>query len=214
MAGLAFAALLHGGALALVWGKPPPLPPSAPPVLMARIIAAPVVAPPVPPPAPLPESQPAPQVAAVPPVVPPKPKAPTVVQKARATPAKPKPPDSPPVVAEQAAPAVPLASAVRPEPAPSPPTEVAPKVDPAGRCAAPDYPAASRRLQESGAVVLMFLIGPQGQVLESKIAESSGFERLDEAARVALARCRFQPGTQGGVPTQAWAKIRYVWRLT
>lgn len=150
----------------------------------------------------------------MPPVVPPKPKAPTVVQKARVTPAKPKPPDSPPVVAEQAAPAVPPASAARPEPALSPPAEVAPKVDPAGRCAAPDYPATSRRLQESGAVVLMFLIGPQGQVLESKIAESSGFERLDEAARVALARCRFQPGTQGGVPTQAWAKIRYVWRLT
>jgi protein TonB len=72
---------------------------------------------------------------------------------------------------------------------------------------------AARRAGETGAVVLKFLIDTDGSVVESAVAESSGFDRLDEAARQALARCRFSPGTLDGHPERSWARIRYVWKL-
>ena len=68
---------------------------------------------------------------------------------------------------------------------------VAPVIDAKTNCAKPEYPSASRRLDESGTVIVRFLIDVDGRVLESKVETSSGFSRLDEAARTALGRCRF-----------------------
>jgi hypothetical protein len=46
------------------------------------------------------------------------------------------------------------------------------------------------------------------------IGRSSGYFRLDEAARAALQHCKFQPGTLDGKPTRAPATIEYVWTLS
>jgi periplasmic protein TonB len=89
---------------------------------------------------------------------------------------------------------------------------VAPVVQ-ARSCKTPEYPAASRRLEETGAVVLSFLVGVDGIVLESKVDTSSGHPKLDEAARQALSLCKFSPGTVDGKPEQSWHKMRYVWKL-
>lgn len=89
----------------------------------------------------------------------------------------------------------------------------APVIDAQRNCAKPEYPSASRRLDEAGTVTLRFLIDVSGQVLESKVETSSGFARLDEAARTALGRCRFKPGTVDGKPEQSWASIKYKWEL-
>ena len=97
--------------------------------------------------------------------------------------------------------------------APKAPVRTAPVVL-AKSCEPPAYPAASRRLGESGAVVLNFLINAEGKVVESRIDSSSGVERLDEAARRALALCKFTPGTVDGKPEQSWHKLRYVWQLS
>jgi protein TonB len=101
-------------------------------------------------------------------------------------------------------------------PAPAPRQEgvrVAPVIDAARSCEKPEYPAASKRLEEEGTVVLRFLIDVDGRVLDSRIEKGSGFDRLDQAARVALGRCRFKPGTNDGKPEQSWASLKYTWRL-
>lgn len=86
-------------------------------------------------------------------------------------------------------------------------------IDAKRNCAMPEYPAASRRLEERGTVILGFLIDLDGRVLDSKVQSSSGYERLDEAARQALSRCRFKPATVDGKPEQSWSAIKYTWKL-
>lgn len=81
-------------------------------------------------------------------------------------------------------------------------------------CEKPVYPIASRRLEEEGAVALRFLIGTDGKVIQSEIEKSSGFKRLDEAARAGLSKCLFHPATVDGKAEQAWARMVYEWTLT
>ena len=90
---------------------------------------------------------------------------------------------------------------------------VPPVIDAAKGCHKPEYPAVSRRLQETGTVVLQFLIDVDGSVLESKVESSTGYDRLDEAARATLSQCKFKAGSVDGKPEQSWAKIRYTWKL-
>lgn len=91
---------------------------------------------------------------------------------------------------------------------------VAPVIDALRSCEQPQYPAASRRAEEIGTVTLKFLIDLDGKVVKSEVEESSGHSRLDEAARNALSRCRFKPGTLDGKPEQSWARLKFVWKLT
>ena len=96
---------------------------------------------------------------------------------------------------------------------PAAPVRTAPVINAAASCPKPEYPSASRRNEEEGTVQLRFLIGTEGQVLESQVEKSSGFTRLDEAARIAISRCQFKPGTLNGKPEQSWASMKYTWRL-
>ena len=117
-------------------------------------------------------------------------------------------------------PVVPIAApgqriAPAPAPAPAPrraPVHIAPVVD-ARACDKPEYPSAALRAQETGVVLLAFLIDVDGTAVESKVERSSGSGRLDEAARKALALCKFKPATTDGKPERAWAKIEYEWKL-
>lgn len=97
--------------------------------------------------------------------------------------------------------------------APSPSIRTGAAIQPGASCAKPDYPSASRRLEEEGTVSLKFLIGVDGRVLQAEIEKTSGFPRLDEAARNALSKCQFRPGTIDGKAEQSWASIKYTWRL-
>jgi TonB family protein len=60
---------------------------------------------------------------------------------------------------------------------------------------------------------LNFLVDANGDVVQSVVENSSGHTRLDETARDALQRCKFNPAIQNGKPTFAWAPIEYVWSL-
>jgi periplasmic protein TonB len=93
------------------------------------------------------------------------------------------------------------------------PHRIPPVIDAKQACEEPEYPSASRRNEEMGTVVLRFLVEVNGHVVDSNIATSSGFSRLDRAARDTLSRCIFKPGTLDGKPEQAWASIRYTWHL-
>jgi protein TonB len=115
-----------------------------------------------------------------------------------------------PVPAEPDRPASPKAE----ERQPAPPLRVAPVIDAARSCTLPQYPAVSIRLGEEGAVDLEFLIDLDGRVADSRIAKTSGHPRLDEAARAALALCRFTPGTVDGKPERSWGHLLYRWTLS
>jgi protein TonB len=113
----------------------------------------------------------------------------------------------------------PVAPAAPPAP-PAPPAPVV-KAEPvrvaavvnSANCEKPDYPSASRRLEEEGTVSLRFLVGVDGKVIQAEVEKSSGFKRLDEAARAGLSRCAFKPATVDGKPEQGWATMKYTWRL-
>jgi protein TonB len=104
-----------------------------------------------------------------------------------------------------------------PAPAPAPVARAAPARTPAvvdaKACEKPEYPPAALRAQETGIVLLAFLIDVDGSAVESKVERSTGFRRLDEAARKALALCKFKPATVDGKPERAWAKIEYEWKM-
>lgn len=104
-------------------------------------------------------------------------------------------------------------SPVQTAPAPIAAPVVTAAVISASGCEKPEYPSASKRMEEEGTVQLKFLVGVDGKVLESAIEKSSGFRRLDEAARAGLSKCQFKPGTLDGKPQQSWASMKFTWRL-
>lgn len=107
----------------------------------------------------------------------------------------------------------PIMPPTRPKPdAPSASMHVAAVVDSRG-CEKPRYPRVSALAEETGTVGLLFLVGVDGRVIDSKVEKSSGFKNLDNAARSALSLCKFKPGTVDGTPEQSWAKLQYVWKL-
>ncbi len=72
----------------------------------------------------------------------------------------------------------------------------------------PPYPAMSKRLGETGRVVVRVLIGPDGRAQDARIQRSSGFDRLDQVAlETARDRWRYVPGTRGGVPEAMWFNV-------
>ncbi len=62
----------------------------------------------------------------------------------------------------------------------------------------PVYPPMSRRQGEEGKVIMRVKVSAQGVPLSVEISQSSGFSRLDEAAKAAVERWRFVPAKQGG----------------
>ena len=121
-----------------------------------------------------------------------------------------KPSSSPPQTAIVAPPPEPVAP---PAPAQSTPVQIMPHLD-LQHSHEPEYPVQSRQLGEQGSVVLQVLVGVDGGVLETKLVQSSGYDRLDQAAlRELKTSYRFIPGTIDGKPQPMWYMIKYNWKL-
>lgn len=71
---------------------------------------------------------------------------------------------------------------------------------------APAYPRLSRRLGETGKVVLRVELDEQGQVASARVEIASGFERLDQAALAAVKTWRCNPPRRNGQPVRAVAR--------
>jgi len=71
----------------------------------------------------------------------------------------------------------------------------------------PIYPPLSRRLNENGSVMLNVLINANGRAEQIFIEESSGFERLDNAAINAVKKWNFIPAKIGDESIKSWAKV-------
>ena len=71
----------------------------------------------------------------------------------------------------------------------------------------PAYPALSKRLGEQGKVVVRVLIGADGTPQKAELRQSSGFERLDQAALSTVLKWRYVPGKRGGVAEDMWFNV-------
>jgi protein TonB len=71
----------------------------------------------------------------------------------------------------------------------------------------PSYPAVSKRAGEQGRVMLRVHVDAMGAVEEIEVQASSGFARLDEAARSAVRRWRFIPAKLGDRAVAGWAIV-------
>jgi protein TonB len=87
--------------------------------------------------------------------------------------------------------AAPAVATVASAPRPAVVREPAPRAAPA-----PVYPRLSVRAGEEGSVLCRLHISERGEVTEVEVVESSGFERLDEAARATLLGWSFEPRRQ------------------
>lgn len=166
------------------------------------------LAPEAPPPAPVPPRDPPPQRKAPPPrVVAPPPVLTAAVPVPAAEFAVPPAPTFSPPAAISAPTPTPVAAPVEPvlTPARFDATYLAnPK---------PAYPPASRRLGEEGRVVLRVHVSPGGTAESIEIKQPSGFARLDNAARDAVARWRFAPARRGEQAVAAWVLVPIVFNL-
>jgi len=75
------------------------------------------------------------------------------------------------------------------------------------RAPAPVYPRESSRRRERGTVVLRVLVDPAGHPTQIQVERSSGFERLDSAAREAVQKALFRPYEVNGVAQAAQVLI-------
>jgi len=77
----------------------------------------------------------------------------------------------------------------------------------------PEYPDRARRQGWQGTVLLNVLVSAEGKPQKIEIADSSGFEILDHAARAAVMRWRFHPARYGETPLESWVRVPIVFRL-
>lgn len=78
----------------------------------------------------------------------------------------------------------------------------------------PPYPAASRRLGETGTVHLRVHVSASGEAIKVQLKKSSGFERLDNSALETVAHWRFVPARRGDEAVAAWVVVPIVFELS
>ncbi len=77
----------------------------------------------------------------------------------------------------------------------------------------PAYPSMSKRLREEGAVALLVRVSVEGEALSVEVARSSGFSRLDDAARRAVRRWKFKPSRRGDEAVEGIALVPITFSL-
>jgi len=211
--------LLHAG---LLWGLQSGLLKQTVELVVPAEVLAEFIEPPAPKVEPVPPTPPAPPAPPVPARVKP---APAVPQKAvTRAPVQPQSQPQPLAIADPTpAPNAPT-GALTPAPvAPPAPVTVAPAAPPAPPAPPavqlpstnadylqnpkPAYPALSKRLNEQGKVVLRVLISTEGTAKNAEIRQSSGYDRLDQAALATVLKWRYVPGKRGGVPEEMWFNV-------
>jgi periplasmic protein TonB len=81
---------------------------------------------------------------------------------------------------------------------------------------APVYPAESKRKRERGTCVLRVMVDTSGRPAQIQVERSSGFDRLDSAAREAVEKALFHPYEVNGVaqPAQVLIPIEFTRRAS
>lgn len=178
---------------------------------MPTITTISIIAPPAPPKPPAPSvpktvelSAPVPRA-----VIPPLPMIAVAPSEPTITPPQPTRAEAAPVAT--AAPTAPSA------PSPTPPAPSTPRtVSSVEYIKAPQliYPNLSRRLGESGTVVLRILINEKGLPEQILIQKSTGYNNLDEAGRQAAQRALFKPMIENGKPVPVYVLVPLTFQLS
>jgi protein TonB len=77
----------------------------------------------------------------------------------------------------------------------------------------PEYPSSARRLREEGKILLRVLVNAEGLAEQAVVQKSSGFSRLDDAARRAVLAALFKPHREDGRPIAVYALIPISFQL-
>ena len=77
----------------------------------------------------------------------------------------------------------------------------------------PDYPKGARQRGEQGDVILEIRVNAEGTVDGVKVAVSSGFSELDEAAIKAAKAAKFSPARSGHDPVASTARLKLQFKL-
>ena len=77
----------------------------------------------------------------------------------------------------------------------------------------PEYPLSARQLGQEGLVILKALINRDGSVCTLVVAQSSGYQALDQEALKRVKTWHFQPATYMGIPLETWVIIPIRFRL-
>lgn len=82
------------------------------------------------------------------------------------------------------------------------------------RAPAPVYPAESKRRRERGTCVLRVMVDSNGRPAQIQVEHSSGYDRLDSAAREAVEKAVFRPYEVNGIaqPAQVLIPIEFMRR--
>ncbi|MBI1890974.1 MAG: energy transducer TonB [Burkholderiales bacterium] len=207
---LAAVTAVHAGLLyALLAGllQPAPAPEPPPKEIMATLIT---------PPAPKHE-QPPPPTPSKPEPPPPPPKQRPTVERPTPEPAPAEIKPAPQAVSPPTPSPAPAAAAPSPSTEPAPSVPLTPRTVTSGlvilRDARPEMPPLSRRLGEEGTVELRFVVNEQGDAEKIEIKKSSGYPRLDEAARRAILATKFKPYTENGKALPVYGSRAYTFRI-
>lgn len=117
----------------------------------------------------------------------------------------------------EAAPVATAAPTAPATPSPTPPAPATPRtVSSVEYIKAPQlvYPNLSRRLGESGTVVLRILINEKGLPEQILIQKSTGYTNLDEAGRQAAQRALFKPMIENGKPVPVYVLVPLTFQLS
>jgi periplasmic protein TonB len=150
-----------------------------------------------------------------PPVLKVEPFKPKVTPVRTVVPPKPEPVRADPVVTETVTPqSYPAVTDPGPVAPPAGPTETAPSALGYKSVRNVPYPRIAAQQRLEGTVMLRVLVGPDGVPQSIDIEKSSGHVVLDRAARDAVMKWRFEPGTRNGQPFAAYGLVPIAFRLT
>ena len=121
--------------------------------------------------------------------------------------AKPPPEPVPPEPAPVAVAAPVVAPPAPPPPAPAPPRQLSASSVQYLEPLQVEYPRLSKRLGETGVVMLRIFIDEAGRVREAQVNRSSGHPRLDDAAMAAVQKARFKPPSENGQAVSGYAQV-------
>ncbi len=76
----------------------------------------------------------------------------------------------------------------------------------------PSFPEVARRLRREGTVWVDVLVGPDGSVENTRIAQGAGFG-FDESALRAVRRARFAPPQKNGVDVRMWTRVKVEFQI-
>lgn len=76
-----------------------------------------------------------------------------------------------------------------------------------------DYPFLARVLDREGTTELAFIVLADGTVGDLKVAKSSGFDSLDDAAVDCVSQWHYRPAIKDGQLTDAPMNVKIAWKL-